>query len=438
MVDKLYIIDEIVEKKNSQSKSVICRGYNKFGESIFYKISFVKNNISYPNSLAYELFLYKHIHNLSKKDSSIANYFVKFDEASNLYTYDKFVNSVDIKCLEQFNIKMDELYGQHNKNEEHNYLCVLITYDILYMTLSDYLYKYYTNIYFEKNNRHHISLINILTIVINGINILNKYKINHNDLHFKNILIDENENENETRYECVDANNKKYILISPISINIFDFDYGYTSELSSIFTSNNTNLHNSVKIGYGRNRYIPYRDYFIFIQQILIIRYNIKNNPNYTLLFRFINEFIQNVIPDPIVLRDLIENIKNILGKNTFLVDKVNSKKNIVDKNNITSLSDIVKISNKPISANASCIQRGPKILTKYPFYCNLDDVQLVRYFKWIENIRKNMDKYIEKLSMEDDYTNPSKKMLEINKDNIATIQYTNKYMYLQLKNKKN
>lgn len=363
------------------SPTIIAKGIYK-GKPAYFKIFYngdnpqKKNN--YIESLLYESSIY---HFISQQDENIKNFFVKFLHSGNT-TLQNLIDNHVIKDIYNSVLlqRMRELGIEHN-----SIIHLIITENSDSEKLIDYLYKQTDA---HNNNNYDLvkkKLSNIFDLVIQGIYILNdKLRIQHNDMHFGNILIKKENKE----YKLLDSD--KY-LESDYKISIYDFDrayrVGYDNQL----------LNQLCEHGMGCNN-LSYKDIFIFIQTIiyqLIVR---EKYSEYSLLTRYLNELINVLIPhefkDPMFI-----NMRNIIN----------------DKN-----SDL--------DWSSYCLRKDKANLLFFSKPCDTTR-QIDIYLPWLADIYVKFSRFVKELKKESYNYN-------IKENNMSTDYQSLKNKYLKYKQK--
>lgn len=262
------IINEFLPA-NSASPTIIAKGFYE-GTPAYYKIFYNGENKAkrdeYTEALLYESEIYKYISN--QDDESIKQFFVNF-----LYSDDTTLRKLYSDGLIadlQDNILIDRM--KETGIMYDSIIHVIITENTDSETLFDYLDRQ-TDTY---NNDNYMLLSkkmsNIFDIVLQGIYVLNnKLEIQHNDMHFGNILI-----KNKPYMYKMDFLGVYGYLKSSYKISIFDFDRAYLKGHP------NPLLTSLCNIGGGCNT-ISYKDIFVFIQSIIYLYLKIQYKSEYTL-----------------------------------------------------------------------------------------------------------------------------------------------------------
>jgi hypothetical protein len=189
-----------------------------------------------------------------------------------------------------------------------------------------------------------------MIIIISGIIKLRNMSINHNDLHFNNILYVEK----PTKYWVYNENYKEIVLNSDVQILLYDYDRAYY---------NNHNHNNPILNGLGCNSFVDKHDIFIFIQQILGIIIIIKDKSEYTNLYKILI-FIYNTIVPANKQQELYNNMLEINSSNIVHSSTLSAKKN-------------------------------------GQYHCNGYDINLIDSFNWLYNVFLKLPTIIHKLSNE-------------------------------------
>ena len=177
---------------------------------------------------------------------------------------------------------------------------VIVTEDSKSESLNDYLLKFTNNFVSNDYNIIKKILSNIFDLVIQGIYVLNDIlKIQHNDMHFGNILIKQNKME----YSTFD----KTHLESEYKISIYDFDRAYYNG------HDNELLNNLCATGDGCNN-LSLKDMFVFIQSLIFKYLSINTDIRYSLLKKYLEELLQAVVPANYI-ELLIKNMQDIFNQ---------------------------------------------------------------------------------------------------------------------------
>jgi hypothetical protein len=337
---------------NSASPTIIARGIYR-GTPAYFKIFYNgtdpqkrHNNIE---ALLYESSIYKFI---SHQDENIKNFFVQFLHSTDT-TLDELIQT---RVIKERDNKVLVQRMQILRIDYTSKIHLIVTENSDSESLSDYL-KRQTNTY--NNNNYNLvkkKLSNIFDLVIQGIYILNnKLKIQHNDMHFMNILIKKEDKE----YKLLDSD--KY-LESDYKISIYDFDrayrVGYDNQL----------LKELCEFGAGCNN-LSYKDMFVFIQSIIFQYLSIESKPEYSLLTRYFNDLINALIPN--AFKDpLITNMKNIFNQKSDL------------------------------HWSSYCLRRDNAKLLYFSKPCDTT-AQIDTYLPWLANIYVNFSKFVKDLKNE-------------------------------------
>ena len=298
----ITITDFLLSK--SASPSIIAKGYfNKIPAyfKIFYNGDDETIKTKSTKALLYESNVYKHISTFEDIDKQ---FFIKLlstmDTTINELVLNKYIKDGNNEVLQQ---RMKQL-----KIDIYSKVHIIITEDTDSINLYTFI-DLFSDDKFNKNNFN--NLLNILNqvfhLVLRGILILNNiFKIQHNDLHFSNILI----KTQDTYYKF--HQDSKQTHKSNYKISIFDFDRSYQ------FDKNNEILDDMCKIGYGCNS-LSYKDIFGFVQDIcyLLIQYDDdKKHPKYFWLSKYLTSLLSELIPDDDIRIYLYSNAKKNLKKN--------------------------------------------------------------------------------------------------------------------------
>jgi hypothetical protein len=278
----------------SASPSIIGKGTCK-GVPAFFKIFYDGENpekkTRATQALSYELEVYKHIH-LYPDD--IKKYYI------NLLNY---MSGTTIQALidEKIITNPDDTILTMRMTETGilplSSISIIITEDTNSKPLFDmndipnsFIYKY-TDEYLGRidefvHDYDYVkrSLNNIFDLVITGIKTLNQtLKIQHNDMHFGNILI------KTAQVDYVTERNKT--LLSDYKISIFDFDRSY------LIGRQNPILDILCEKGKGCNSFSN-KDYFVFIQSILEIKIRLSVTRQHNFLCEYMNNLFNALVPE--------------------------------------------------------------------------------------------------------------------------------------------
>jgi len=275
---------------NSASPSIICQGtYND--KPAYFKISKVNKPTtdSSEQGLYYEGTIYKKINDYknNEKVKNIQAFFLNYLDYRKIYKADliditnNITNNITkkIENYDKFIRRLNILAPGGN----YDVLRILITEDNNTITLYDMIKSL--------DDSHDISSIKIVLAdllypVLLGIDIMyNILDINHNDMHFKNILCCKEEK--LTAYYI--GSNEFYV--SRYKINIFDFDLSY-----QVNKNNNKLSVDFCKMTGSCNRK-SMKDYYVFIQSILSSYYKYYTKPNYKRLTQCLQEIFTILVP---------------------------------------------------------------------------------------------------------------------------------------------
>ena len=160
-----------------------------------------------------------------------------------------------------------------------------------------------------KGQLSEIEVVNILSMIVVSIYVLNVYfGIQHNDMHFNNILV--KKEPESTDYEFTNVDGRTYTISSNIRIYIYDFDRSYMEgQINPILTDY------FCFRGEGCNT-ISYKDYFVFVQSLLYF-YHTHTTDAHTTICSYIQRVLKEIIPshtlymlDRRMLDDILENNK--------------------------------------------------------------------------------------------------------------------------------
>jgi hypothetical protein len=207
--------------KNTSTISYIFKA--KFND----KPCYIKSFFGYDDNLLYEQKIYRYIKNRNECIKQYyQDYFVKiYDVCKISSTYFKdFLNEKNIKINNTENLWNTNINMVKSLNY-YNFIYLIITEDIGGITYGDFFNKYYLN-----NSDNITKTIFDIVYIIYLMN--NKMKLMHNDCHFDNILIKEDIEEYESKYEIEDI---EYIKIKNYRICFYDFDLSYLSGYNNPF-----------------------------------------------------------------------------------------------------------------------------------------------------------------------------------------------------------
>jgi hypothetical protein len=269
-------INEIL-LSDSASPSIIGKGiYN--GSPAFFKMFEYEKIHPAIDGLKYEMRVYNII---KTQPPYIQNYFIIPLEVGET-TLETLFNRHILERTPSIALNLEKRVHELGINER-TLIGVIITEDTESITLNEFI-KNATDSWVENIDGMTRIFNFIFDIILEGIHILNTcLQIQHNDMHFGNILI----KKVDTMYFKTDS----FPLKSPFKIKMYDFDrayyVGHPNPLLEFFCP----------LGEGCNLPISNRDYFVFIQSILsnIIIY--QSDPQHTFLISYLNELIQHLIP---------------------------------------------------------------------------------------------------------------------------------------------
>ena len=186
---------------------------------------------------------------------------------------------------------------------------IIITENTQAITIYDSIERL-TNLVVPEYNNLRIILNNIFDLIISGIHILNNVlRIQHNDMHFKNIFINEREI-NYLTYRTVSIVPPNEQILSRFKISIFDYDRSFVGNPETNFGNNpllDTEWH--CLVGNSCNS-ISYKDYFIFIIECVDIYITYRLRPEYSNVAHYMSELLNALILDP-AHRELVFQIVN-------------------------------------------------------------------------------------------------------------------------------
>ena len=305
---------------NSTSPTIVCKGVNSMGKAIYLKIYL--NNSHYLNqALSYEGSMYQYLKCKSIKgnefEKSIEEYMIGLDLFLDNITIKEFFEQVtfDSNLKSEFitryqSLKKKFLFEGYFSDDIIGIIC---TYDYGGISLKKYLYTLNDETFTEKTIFLNLSIIFI--VLINGIYLLNKMGINHNDMHFSNIIIINN---TPTTYNIFINSDKPTIFKSNFKIVFYDFDRSYFL--------NNPNPLLEFKCKYdnhsGCNKE-TLRDLFVLIRLINIYLNKINKIKkiglfSYTHIHKFFTFLFETLVPNEDKRKQLIEYDKYVLDNNIF------------------------------------------------------------------------------------------------------------------------
>jgi hypothetical protein len=277
-------INEFISS-TSESPSIIGKGLCK-GVPAFFKIFYDGKNPEKrtvpTQALSYELEVYKHIFKLPE---NIKKYYIKLLNYMNETTIKELIDAKiitkpddDILTARMTTLQISPLSS----------VSIIITEDTNSEPLFDrnVISKSFIYIFEDSLGRDVVeqSLNNIFDLVITGIKTLNKtLQIQHNDMHFGNILIKKAAEE----YEIEPNKN----LLSKYKISIFDFDRSYLNGVR------NPILDFFCRKGEGCNSFSN-RDYFVFIQSILEIKIMLRSTRQHNFLCQYMDNLFNALVPE--------------------------------------------------------------------------------------------------------------------------------------------
>jgi hypothetical protein len=325
--------------------------------------------------LSYELEIYKYILNYP---DDITKYYIKLLHYVNKTTLQNLIN--DHIIINPHDVNLNKRIHETNITFGSS-ISIIITEDTNSEPLFDmrdisksYIYKY-TDTYVGNYNYIKKRLNNIFDLVISGIKTLNNtLKIQHNDMHFANILI----KKENLKY----ITNENNTLNSDYKISIFDFDRAYLEGHDNPF------LDSYCIQGRGCNS-LSNKDYYMFIQSILEIIIEFQKTHLHNFLCEYLTNLFNALVP---------ENFRDLL--------KTHMKKSIEGSGPHWFSYCFHKVGNSVL------------LPTKYP--CDDPKIQDI-YMEWLSEIPEKFNHYV---SGDLEYSYLKK-----------YLKYKNKY--LQLKNKK-
>lgn len=287
------IITEFL-RPNSASPTIIGKGmYN--GKPAYYKMFYNGNEPNKKNSLIsgllYESEVYKFI---SEQNDDIQKYFIKFLYSSNSTLNDLYRNRIITNLRDSILLeRMNALDIEYNST-----IHIIVTENSNSITLNEFFNNLTDDSVQHNYNLMAKILTDIFELVFECIYVLNKkLHIQHNDMHFGNILI---KHERNTYHP---TNENKY-FDSYFKISVFDFDRAYHEG------KNNMLLDEFCDTGNGCNS-LSLKDLFVFIQSLIFLYLTTINKPTHSLLSRYLKELLSSIVPnDQLII--LVENMKQI------------------------------------------------------------------------------------------------------------------------------
>ena len=226
---KLTVHEEY--EKQSASQSIILKG-NYEGKKCFLKVFTIDDTQDYYNSgLGYEQHIYRYIKKRSIENPySINSHFIE------IYDFFKIRKDAFYRFLATNNITIDEK-KKRDIQLDLDYIYIIITkeYDH-YAPYSLFLASITQNRNLSGEERSSI-IINTLFDLFYGIYLMNTIlRINHNDLHFGNIILEELD---EPRDEEYLLDGIKFTRKVSYLLHIYDFDRGYLDNYVNITLNRN-------------------------------------------------------------------------------------------------------------------------------------------------------------------------------------------------------
>ena len=277
-------INSIQSCSSEYKSTIICRGtYNSI--PAFFKIFNNSGSTIDELSLIYESNVYKRIQQSSVQQNQ---FFIPVLGCEDI-ELDRLVSY----CVTR-NVK--KTLGVCLYRLGTNFRCI-ITEDTGSMTLTHMLVK---------GQLSEIEVVNILSMIVVSIYVLNVYfGIQHNDMHFNNILV--KKEPESTDYEFTNVDGRTYTISSNIRIYIYDFDRSYMEgQINPILTD-------LCLRGEGCNT-ISYKDYFVFVQSLLYF-YHTHTTDTYITICSSIRRVLTKILDinvldmlDKRMLDDILEN----------------------------------------------------------------------------------------------------------------------------------
>lgn len=368
---------------NSASPTIIAKGlYN--GKFAYYKIFYNDTDHSkitpQINALLYEAHIYSFI---SKQINEYKEYFIPLLDIKTT-TINDLIEKGIIKNKDD-SILVKRMSDDKIKIDYTTKVTIIITEDTKSIPLLYALDMFKNDFVSDDYTKLKTKLSNIFNLVLNGIYTLNNnLQIQHNDMHFKNILIRDTKKFYDSSTTALNSN---------YQIFIYDFDRAY------LLGKDNPYLKFLCEKGGGCNS-LSNKDLFIFIQSLIIQYNNYKDNTNYSLYTRFLEELLNALVPP-----EHLELLKNNLIK-------IKAQKKAEEEGKVEDKTTL--------HWSSYCLHKEEDNLI-FGFPCSTTEEQ-DKLLPWLNDIYKNFDKF----------TNDVKKE--------KSLYYYNKYLkyknkYLQLKN---
>ena len=351
-------INSIQSCSSEYKSTIICRGtYNSI--PAFFKIFNNSGSTIDELSLIYESNVYKRIQQSSVQQNQ---FFIPVLGCEDI-ELDRLVSY----CVTR-NVK--KTLGVCLYRLGTNFRCI-ITEDTGSMTLTHMLVK---------GQLSEIEVVNILSMIVVSIYVLNVYfGIQHNDMHFNNILV--KKEPESTDYEFTNVDGRTYTISSNIRIYIYDFDRSYMEgQINPILTD-------LCLRGEGCNT-ISYKDYFVFVQSLLYF-YHLHTTTHVTIC-SYIRRVLKEIIPSHTL--DMLDRrmLDDILEKNRYFWSSYCLVENISKQNTLECLDTSVQddatsyylphILPKLLMFRTSLVQENKKE-TLYNFMIN--KIQMIGNYMW-------------------------------------------------------
>lgn len=285
---------------NSASPTIIGTG-TFYGKPSYFKIVYAgvdpsKSTLN-TQAVLYEADIYKYI---AGHNEEIKKYFVNI--------FNVFEVRFDFLVTNIIENQYDPIFLQRKHDlhlDDGDNVCIIITENSESITLNDFI-KLFTDIQVSYNyDLLKRTLSNIFYLVLQGINILNNtLRIQHNDMHFGNILI--KENIDNIFYDINKTDIEHKMFQSKYKISIYDFDRAYLEG-----THNNL-LDTLCPNGTGCNS-LSNKDVFVFIQSVMYNYITYELNIEYVLLVKYLKELLLFLLNNDVNIFNILEqNLKNI------------------------------------------------------------------------------------------------------------------------------
>ena len=279
-------ITSIQSCSDDNKRTIICRGtYNNI--PAYFKIFNIGPDvINRPEeqSLIYESHIYRRL-NQPGSDRQHKQFFIPLIGCLDITIVDLVACGSSNIIMAKLGSCLFDLHRSNSKSPKH-FRCI-ITKDTGSITLEKML---------EQEPISELELVNVLLMIVMSIYILNMhFDIQHNDMHFNNILV--KKELLPTEYTFTDTENITHTISSDIRIYIYDFDQSYMKG------EENPILIESCIRGEGCNT-MSYKDYFVFVQSLLMFFFTYYKKNNQTQ--RTTCSYIRNVLY-AILDRDILD-----------------------------------------------------------------------------------------------------------------------------------